>query len=100
MPYRSEQQIIIQSLVMQAESIQHMRYREYDVVMFHGKGTMHQILDPESLFGSLAFGTMPVTTAVITVANATTGVAFFFMTTQCSCAATGNLPQHPLLQGR
>lgn len=59
-PDRSKEQVVIQPLVVQANGIQLVRHRKDDVVMLHGQGAMHQVVDPESLFGRLTFGTMPV----------------------------------------
>jgi len=53
---------------MQAHCIELMRHRENNVVMFHRKGVLHQVINPEGLFCSLAFGTVSVATAVVTVA--------------------------------
>jgi len=99
MPGGSEQQIIIQSLVMQAKSVQLVRNREYDVVMLYRKRSPDQVIDPKRLFSSLAFGTVPVATAVVAVTDRTTAVTYFFMPAQGIRSATGDLPQHLLLQG-
>ena len=84
---------------MQAKTIQLVRNREYDMVMFHRKGTLHQVVDPKCLFCSLAFGTVSVATTVVAVADGSTGVTYFFMTTQGSLTATDDLREYLLLQG-
>jgi hypothetical protein len=43
--------------------------------VFDGQSVVHQIIDPESLFGSLAFGAMAVATAVVTVSYSPATVA-------------------------
>src|SRR5690554_7222477 len=50
MPYRSKQQVKIHPLVMQANGIQLVRNREYNVVMFYRQGATHQVVNPECLF--------------------------------------------------
>jgi hypothetical protein len=35
--------------------------------VFDGQRIVHQIIDPECLFGCLAFGAMPVATAVVAI---------------------------------
>src|SRR6056297_2989293 len=46
-----------------------MWYGKYNVVMLYGQGVLHQVVDPECLFGSLTFRAMPVATTVVTVAH-------------------------------
>ena len=79
---------------MQASGIQMMRNGEYNVVVFYGQGTSAQVVDPECLLCSLAFGTVPVATAIVTVSHRTTAVAFLLMPSKCGGAADCYLTQH------
>ena len=44
-------------------------HSENDMIMPHGQCALHQLVNPEGLFGCLAFGTMPVATTVIAITN-------------------------------
>jgi hypothetical protein len=50
--------------------------------VFTIKGISHPVLDPESLFGTLAFGAMTVTTAIITYSLLSTAVAIINVSAQ------------------
>ena len=60
-PNRSKKQVVIPPLVVQANGVQVVRNGKHQVVMFHRQGGTHQIINPESLFCRLAFGTVAVT---------------------------------------
>ena len=64
---------------MQANSIQLVGHCKYNVIMFNRQGALHQVIDPECLFGSLTFRAMPVATTVIAIANRATVIAYLFM---------------------
>ena len=54
LPYGSKKQVVIHPVIVQAYRIQLVRYGKDDVVMFHGQGISYQVVDPESLPGSLS----------------------------------------------
>jgi hypothetical protein len=54
--------------------------------VFHIKGIVHPVLDPESLFCPLAFRAMTVTTTIITYPLLTADIAKIFMPSQSRCA--------------
>ena len=80
---------------MQTKAIQLMGYRKDKVVMLYGQGTSRKIIDPEGLFSSLTFGTVPVATTVVTVAYGTALLASLLMSAKGSRAATAYLTQYP-----
>jgi hypothetical protein len=84
---------------VQANGIQLMGNREYNVVVLYRQSTLQQILDPERLFCSLALWTMPVATAIVAVANGATVVTRFFMATKNSGAAHGYFAQNFQMKG-
>jgi hypothetical protein len=61
--------------------------------MFHGQGALYQVVDPESLFCSLAFGTVPVTAAIVAVSHRTTLLTSLLMPAKGSSAALGYFAQ-------
>jgi len=83
---------------MQTNVIQLVWHREYNVVMLHWQGVLHQVVNPEGLPGGLAFGTVPVAAAIVTVAYGSAVFASFLMSAQGSRSATGYFAQHPVLQ--
>jgi hypothetical protein len=85
-------------VVVQANVIQLVWHREYNVVMLYWQGALHQVVNPECLFCSLTFRAMPVAAAIITVTNHTAGFAYFFVSAQGSRSAVGYFAQHPCLQ--
>jgi hypothetical protein len=97
-PYGREEQVVVDPLVMQAHCIQLMWSCKYNVVVLYRQGILHQVIDPKCLFRCLAFGTVTVTTAVVTVTDRTTVIAHLFMPTKYSGAAPCDLSQHLLLQ--
>jgi hypothetical protein len=44
-----------------------VRDSKYNVIVLNRNGALHQVVDPECLFGSLAFRTVPVATTVIAI---------------------------------
>jgi hypothetical protein len=50
--------------------------------VFTIESIIHPVLDPESLFGTLAFGAMTVTAAIVTYSLLTTAVAIINVSTQ------------------
>jgi hypothetical protein len=62
--------------------------------VFDGQSIVRQIVDPESLFGSLAFWAMAVATAVVTIAYGTTTIASLLVPAHGSGTATYNAAQH------
>jgi len=85
---------------VQANRIQMIRDRENNVEVLNGQGIFYQIINPECLFCSLAFGTMPVTTTVVTIPYCTAVVAHLLVPPKCSGATGGDLLQYLLLQCR
>jgi hypothetical protein len=83
---------------MQTNSIQLVWQCEYDMVMLNGQGVLHQVINPESLFGSLALRAVSVSAAIIAIAYRTTVFAYFFVAAKGSRAALGYFAQHLLLQ--
>jgi hypothetical protein len=83
---------------MQANVIQLVWHSEYNVVMFYWQGALHQVVNPECLFGSLTFRAVPVAATIVTVTNHTTAFAHFFVSAKGSSAATGNFTQYSGLQ--
>ena len=65
---------------------------EYNVVVLYGQGAFAQIVDPECLLCSLAFGTVSVATAIVTVSHRTTAVALLLVPSKCGGAADCYLP--------
>jgi len=49
------------------------------------KGIIHPVLDPESLFCTLALGTMTVAAAIITYPLFTAAIAIIYVSAQCCC---------------
>jgi hypothetical protein len=93
-PDRSKKQVVIPSLIVQANGIQHMWHCKHNVVVLYRKGVMHQVVNPEGLFGRLAFWTMPVATTIVTVAHRTTVFACFFVSAKGGCTASGYFAQY------
>jgi hypothetical protein len=50
MPNCSKEQVVIHPLVVQANGIQPVRNRKYNVVMFYRQGATHQVVNPKCLF--------------------------------------------------
>ena len=98
-PNGREEQVVVHPLVMQADCIQLMWNRKYNVVVLYGQGILHQVIDPKCLFRCLAFGTVTVSTAVITVTDRTTVITYFFVPAQYSGTTARDLSQYLLLQG-
>jgi hypothetical protein len=67
---------------------------KYNMKVFDGQRIMHQIIDPEGLFGCLAFGAMPVATTVVAIAYGTTSITSLLVSAKGSRAATYNAAQH------
>jgi hypothetical protein len=61
--------------------------------MLYGQGVLHQVVNPESLFGSLTFRAMPVAATIVTVAYHSTVFACLFVPAQRGSAARSN-PAH------
>lgn len=53
---------------MQTNCIEMVRNCKNYVIVLNRQGTLHQVIDPEGLFRSLAFRTVPVTATVIAIA--------------------------------
>jgi hypothetical protein len=64
---------------MQTHYIQLMRNRKYDMKMFYRKGSLHKVVNPEYLFGSLAFGAVSVATAIVAITYRGAIVTHFFV---------------------
>ena len=75
---------------MQTNVIQLVWHSEYNVVMFNWQSALHQVVNPECLFGSLAFRAVPVSATLITKAHHTAVLAHFFVSAKCNSAAAGN----------
>ena len=84
LPNGRKKQVVIHPLAVQANGVQHMRHGKDQVVMLHGQGCMHQVVNPESLFGRLAFGTVAVTATVVAVTDGSAALTDFFMAAQRS----------------
>ncbi len=56
-----------------------MRNGKHNVKMFYGQRVFNQVVNPESLFCSLAFGTVPVATTIVTVAHRIAIVTLLFV---------------------
>jgi hypothetical protein len=83
---------------VQANVIELVWHREYNVVVLNGQGALHQVVNPECLPGSLTFWAMSVAAAIVTVTNHTTVFAHFFVSAKGGSAATGYFAQYPVLQ--
>ena len=66
-PYSTKKCIVIYAFAPQANLVQAMGHGKYDVIVLYRKGTFYQLFNPYSLFGALAFGTVPVATTVIAI---------------------------------
>ena len=55
--------------------------------VFTIEGIIHPVLDPKSLFCTLTFRTMTVTTAIITYPLLTTAIAIIYVSAQCRSTA-------------
>jgi hypothetical protein len=64
-----------------------------------GQSVPHQVIDPECLFGSLAFRAMAVTTTVVTISYGTTPITSLFVPAQGGSAAVCNAVEHFDLPG-
>jgi hypothetical protein len=84
---------------VQANGIQLVWHREYNVVMLNGQGVLHQVVNPECLFCSLAFRTMPVAAAIVTVTNHTAVFASFFVPAKEQRSALAILPSTLVCSG-
>jgi hypothetical protein len=98
LPHSGKKQIVIPPLVVQANGVQVVRNGKDQMVMFHGQGFLHQIIDPEGLSGSLAFGTMAIAATVVTVTDGSAVLTGLFMTAQGCSPANSYLIQHFQLQ--
>jgi hypothetical protein len=67
--------------------------------VFDRQSIMPQIIDPESLFGRLAFGAMAVATAVVTISYSSATIASLLVSAQGSSAAIYNAAEHFYLPG-
>lgn len=62
--------------------------------VFYGQGVLHQIVNPECLFGGLALRAMPVSTAVVAVAYCATVLTRFLVASQNGSAAPAYFAQY------
>lgn len=58
-----------------------------NVIMLNWQGALHQVVNPEGLFGRLTLGAMPVATTVIAITNRATVIAYLFMSPKRSSPA-------------
>ena len=74
-------------------------HSENDMIMPHGQCALHQLVNPEGLFGCLAFGTMPVATTVIAITNRAAVVTCLLVSAKSGGSTECNSSKHLLLQG-
>jgi len=98
LPNGSKKQVVIHPLVVQANGVQVVRNCKDQVVMFHGQGCTHQVVNPEGLFCCLTFGTVAVAETVVTVTKGSAVLTGFFMAAQGCSPANSYLSQHFQLQ--
>ena len=82
-----EQCIVHQLWPVQRKGVQLMGQRENDMIVSAGQQFMRALLNPLLTPVPLAFGTMPVATAVVADAGNTTLVTHVHMATECRCTA-------------
>jgi hypothetical protein len=78
-PYGRKEQVVIHPLVVQTNCIELVRNCEDNMIVLNGQGVLHQVVNPEGLFGSLAFRTVPVATTVIAIAHHTAAIAYLLV---------------------
>ena len=78
---------------MQANAVKLVRYGKHDVIMPDRQGALNQILDPEGLFCSLAFGTVPVAATVVAVTYRAAFLTHLFVSSKRGCSAIGYFAQ-------
>jgi len=90
-PYRipctGEQTIIKSSTIEQAYIVQLMRERKHNMIMLHRQGRLYEFIYPERLFKTLAFGTMPVTTTIITLQDTPASITSIRVPAHSRCTA-------------
>ena len=74
-------------------------HSENDMIMTHGQCALHQLVNPEGLFGCLTFRTMPVATTVIAITNRAAVVTHLLVPAKSSGSTECNFCKHLLLQG-
>src|SRR5690554_48940 len=74
-------------------------HSENDMIMPHGQCALHQLVNPEGLFGCLAFGTMPVATTVIAITNRAAVVTHLLVSAKSSGSTECNFSKHLFLKG-
>jgi len=84
---------------VQTNGIQLVRHGKNQVVVFNRQGALNQFLDPECLPGSLASGTVPVSTTVVRVTDGSAVFTSFLVATKSSRTAVSDFPQDFQLQG-
>ncbi len=89
-----EKQVVIHPLVVQTYCIEMVRDSKYNVVVLNRKGALHQVVDPECLFGSLAFRTVPVATTIIAVSYRATVFACLLVSAKGGSPADGYFAQY------
>lgn len=99
-PYRTKQGGVVEFLIPQAQLIKLVWYGENDMKMPNGQNHLRYLLYPLHLFGNLAFGAMPVTTAIVAVSFLTAVGTYFFVPTHGTGAALGNIVQGLYLRRR
>jgi len=92
-PNGRKKQVVIHGRIPQTDLVQVMRHGKDDVKMLYRQGKPGYFLYPQGLFAFLAFGTMPVSAAVIAIAFLATMRAYLLMASQYSGAAPQDVMQ-------
>ena len=89
-PRTSEQTVVKRCAVKHANIVKFVGYREYDMIVLNWQGRVYQFINPESLFGTLAFGAMAVTATVITDIDIPATITSIFMSPKFKSTALCN----------